>query len=180
MTPAKKNVKFAALLAAVFALSFLTVFLTIFFTQSAHSSPSSYLLNVDDMEIRVGPPPNSTNISLDTTITVDALASAALSDLQLVPEVPIARVYSQVTSPLTYLNTFYPSQLLKPETCYNVSVTIMRTPIQWSFTTTAEPFEPGVGFFLATNSLWIAILAAAVSTAIAAVLLRRAEYQKGQ
>src|SRR4030042_2768976 len=92
------------LLLVVFVASFLTVFLAIFFSQSAHSTPSSYGLVLKGMDISVGPPPNSTNIPLDTTITVDALASAALNDLHLAPEVPIARVYSEVTSPLTYLN----------------------------------------------------------------------------
>ena len=177
MTPANKA-KLAAFLAAVFASSFTIVFLTIFFTQSAHSSPVGYLLTINDMEIKVGPPLNSKNIPLDTTITVEALASATLDDLQIVPETAIARVYSEVTGPLTYLNTFYPAKLLKPETRYNVSVTIMHAPIEWSFTTTAKPFEPGVGFYLATNSLWIAIVAAAASAVIATFLLRHTEYRK--
>lgn len=173
-----KRAKFVALLGVIFTMSFLTVFLAIFFTQSAYSTPASYLLTIDDMEIMVGPPPNSTNVPLDTTITVDALASAALDDLQLVPEVPIARVYSVVTGPLTYLNTFYPGQVLKPETRYTVSVTIMRKPVEWSFVTTAEPFEPRVSFYLAGNSLWIALMVAAVSAIFAAFLLSRREQMK--
>jgi hypothetical protein len=151
----------------VFVASFLTVFLAIFFSQSAHSTPSSYGLVLNSMDISVGPPPNSTNVPLDTTITVDALASAALNDLHLTPEVPIGRRYSEVTSPLTYLNTFYPAQLLKPATSYTVSVTILNEPFSWSFTTTSEPFNPGISFHLATNVLWIALSAAASATIIA-------------
>ena len=165
----------ALLLAAVFAASFLTVFLAIFFSQSAHSTPSSYVLVLNGMDISVGPPPNSTNIPLDTTITVDALASAALNDLHLTPEVPIASRYSEVTSPLTYLNTFYPAQLLKPATSYTVSVTILNEPFSWSFTTTSEPFNPRISFYLATNVLWIALSAAASATIIVgfAIWLKR-------
>ena len=121
------------------------------------------------MEIALGPPPNSTNVPLDTTITVDAVASAALEDLHLTPDVPIARVYSEVTSPLTYLNTFYPAKLLQPATSYNVSVTIMDMPVSWSFTTTAEPFNPGISFYLATNVPWVALSVATSVTAIVGV-----------
>jgi hypothetical protein len=163
------------LLAVVFVVSFLTLFLAIFFSQSAHSTPSSYGLILNGMDISVGPPPNSTNVPLDTTITVDALASAALNDLHLAPEVPIASRYSQVTSSLTYLNTFYPAQLLKPATSYTVSVTVMNEPVSWSFTTTSEPFNPGISFCLATNALWIALSAATSATLIAgfAIWLKR-------
>jgi hypothetical protein len=165
----------ASRLAVVFAASFLTVFLAIFLTQSAYSTPSNYVSVVNGMDITLGPPPNSTNIPLDTTITVDALASAALNDLHLTPEVPIASRYSEVTSSLTYLNTFYPAQPLKPATSYTVSVTILNEPVSWSFTTTSEPFNPGISFYLATNVLWIALSAATSATIIVgfAIWLRR-------
>ena len=161
-----KKLHLALRLAVVFSASFLIVFLAIFLTQSAHSTPSTYVLAVDSMDITLGPPPNSTNIPLDTTITIDALASAALNDLHVTPEVPIASVYSEVTSPLTYLNTFYLAQLLKPATSYTVSVTIMDVPVSWSFTTTSEPFNPGISFYLATNVLWIALSVATSTTLI--------------
>ncbi|MBM4401095.1 MAG: hypothetical protein FJ045_04005 [Crenarchaeota archaeon] len=158
-------------LAVVFSASFLTVFSAIFLTQSAYSTPSNHVLIVDGMDITLGPPPNSTNIPLDTTITIDALASASLNDLHMTPEVPIARVYSEVSGPLTYLNTFYPAQLLKPATSYTVSVTIMDVPVSWSFTTTSEPFNPGISFYLATNVLWIALSAAISATSIVAFVI---------
>ena len=153
-------------LASVFAISFLAVYLSIFFTQSGHSMPSSYDPQLPSMDIALGPPPNSTNIPLDTAITVEAVASAALNDLHLTPKVPIGRVYSEATSPLTYLNIFYPSRLLQPSTTYNVSVTILSEPVSWIFTTTSEPFRPGVNYFLATNVLWISIAVAVSVTSV--------------
>jgi hypothetical protein len=95
-----------------------------------------------------------------------------LDDLVLAPETPIAGVHSETTGPLTYLNTFYPAQLLKPQTLYTVSVTVMGEPVTWSFTTTAESFKPGMSFYLATNALWIALMAAAASTIVTGLLVR--------
>ena len=170
-----KKVYWASRLAVVFAASFLTVFLVIFFTQSAYSTPPSYVSVINDMDITVGPSPNSTDVPLDTTITVDALASAALNDLHLTPEVPIASRYSQVTSSVTYLNTFSPAEPLEPDTSYTVSVTILNEPVSWSFTTTSEPFSPSISFILARNVLWISLSAATSATLIVgfAIWLRR-------
>lgn len=156
----------ALLLAVVFSASFLVVFLAIFLTQSAYSTPAHYISVVDGMGITLGPPPNSTNILLDTTITIDTLNSAEVSDLHITPEVPIARVTSENSGPLTSLKTFYPAQQLKPATSYNVSATIMDVPVSWSFTTTSEPFNLGISFYLATNVLWIALSAALSATSI--------------
>jgi hypothetical protein len=161
-----KKMRVALILAAVFGLTFLTVFLVIFTTQSAYSTPDSYVSEVNGMDITIGPKPNSTDVPLDTTITIDALASAALNDLHLTPEVPIARVTSEVSGPLSYKQTFYPAQLLKPATSYTVSVTIVNVPVSWSFTTTAEPYHPTISFYLATYVLWIAF-----ATAVAVTLL---------
>ena len=161
-----KKLHTALLLVAVFSASFLTVFSAISLTQSAYSTPSHYVSVVDGMGITLGPPPNSTNIPLDTTIIIDTLNSAEVSDLRMTPEVPIARVTSETSGTLSSLNTFYPAQQLKPATTYNVSVTIMDVPMSWSFTTTSEPFNPGISFYLATNMLWIALSAAVSATAI--------------
>jgi hypothetical protein len=159
-----KKMRAALILAAVFGLTFLTVFLVIFTTQSAYSTPDSYVSGVDGMDITIGPTPNSTDVPLDTTITIDALASAALNDLHLTPEVPIARVTSEVSGPLSYKQTFYPAQLLEPATSYTVSVTIVNVPVSWSFTTTSEPYHPTISFYLATYVLWIAFATSVATT----------------
>ena len=165
----------ASRLAVVFATSFLTVFLVIFLTQSAYSTPPGYVSITNDMDITLGPPPNATDVPLDTTITVDALASASLNDLHLTPEVSIASRYSQASSSLTYLNTFYPAEPLEPATSYTVSVTVLNEPVSWSFTTTSKPFSPSISYILATNELWISMSAAISATLVAgfAIWLRK-------
>jgi len=161
-----KKLLAALILAAVFASTFLTVFLVISLTQSAYSTPDNYVSAVDSMDITIGPTPNSTDVSLDTTITIDALSSATVNDLHTAPEVPIALVTSEVSGPLSYKLTFYPAQLLKPATSYTVSVTIKDVPVSWSFTTTSEPYHPTINFYLATYALWIALSAAVATTSI--------------
>jgi nitrate reductase gamma subunit len=170
-----KRVQLFLRLVLVFLVSFAIVFLAIFSTQSAYSKPSSYIWVTGGMDITLGPPPNSTNIPLDTTITVDALASASYNDLHVNPQIDFASVTSETTGPLTYRTTFYPDKLLKPTTSYHISVTIMNAPISWSFTTTNEPFNPRISYYLATNVSWISLSAAAAITVIAglALLLRR-------
>ena len=164
-----KMQQIALRLGAVFLVSFLTVFLAIFLTQSAYSTPAQYMSDVNGMDITLGPPPNSTDVRLDTTITIEAVATAEINDLQLNPEVPIASVASHTTGILTYVNTFYPARLLTPATSYNISVIIEGVPIVWSFTTTSEPFSPGISFYLATNVLWIALTAATSATAVVGI-----------
>lgn len=152
--------------ATIFAITFLIVFLSITLTQSAYSTPISFSSTINGMEIIVGPPPNSTNIPLDTTIIVDAFASASLEDLRMTPEVKFSNIYSETTGPLTYKTTFCPAKPLEPSTGYTISVTIIQTPLTWSFTTTNEPFEPQMHHFFANNGLLIALLLATTTTII--------------
>ena len=160
----------------IFSVVFLAVFSVIALTQSPYSTPSSQALVVDGgMDIEVGPPPNATGIALDTAITVDALASATVSNLHLTPEVSIAYSSSETTSPLTYLYKFYPTEPLTPATTYTASATIMDTPVSWRFTTTTEPFKPTLTYTLAKNALWIALATAASATAIAGFIIWRKE-----
>lgn len=165
------KLRVALLVVVIFFSSFLSGFLIIFLTQFAHSMPSTSALAVGDgMYIEVGPPPNSENVSLDTLIIVDALTSASLSDLRLTPEVPIDLVTSEVSGPLSYERRFYPAQLLESSTSYTVSVTILTTPISWNFTTT-NAFVPGIGFYLATNIVWISSLVACLATIIIVLVI---------
>jgi hypothetical protein len=161
-----KKLHVALILASVFVLTFLTLFLVVSLTQSAYSTPDSYVSLVDSMDIMIGPTPNSTDVALDTTITIDALSAATISDLHMAPEVPISLVTSEVSGPLSYKQTFYPAQRLEPATSYTVSVTIKDLPFSWSFTTTSEPYHPTTSFYIATYALWIALSVAAATTAI--------------
>ena len=164
--------RLSLLLSLVFSVTFLSVFQAIILSQSAYSTPPAYTLDIDGMGIKVGPPPNSTGIRLDTSIIIDALTSASLADFQMTPQVGIARLSSENSSPLTYLNSFYPAQPLKPATFYTVSVIVMNVPVSWSFTTTAEVFSPGISFYLATNGFWIALSTAVLVTLISGYPLK--------
>ena len=166
------------LLVLVFSAVFLATYSVLVFTLSPYSTPSSQALVVDGgMEIKLGPPPNATNIALDTAITVDAVASATVANLGLTPEVLIAYSSSETTGPLTYLYKFYPAEPLTPATTYTTSVAILDRVVTWSFTTTTEPFTPTLTYNLARNAPWIALATAASATAIAGFILWLKEKQ---
>jgi hypothetical protein len=167
-----ENLRRVLILALVFSAVFLAVFLTILATQSAYSMPMSQAVTINDgLDFNLGPPPNATKVPLDTAITVDALATAALNDLQVTPHVSIARVTSTTTGPLTYVSVFYPAELLKPSTMYNVSVTVMNSPVSWIFTTTNEPFTPSMSVYIATNVVSISLSTAAAATVVAGLAI---------
>jgi hypothetical protein len=166
-----KKLRLTIILVGVFSITFPISYAAISLTQSAHSLPSGVELDVEGMNITFGPPPNSTNIPTNTAITLDTMASARLDDLRLTPEVPIAQKFSEVTGPINYLTTFYPAQLLQPATTYNVSVTIVQTPVSWVFTTSVEPFSPSISFYLATNALSISIGIAGLGVLIVGLLV---------
>jgi len=167
----KKLLRPLLLLLAVFIILFASIFVALSFTQSAYSTPFSSLAFADGMDITVGPAPNATNVPLDSAITVDALASASLSDLHLTPDLSIASTTSTTSGPLTYKTTFYPTEPLKPATTYTVSVTVINTSTSWSFTTQTGPFQPSTGYLLAKNAIWISIAVAAAATGIVALIL---------
>jgi hypothetical protein len=161
-----KKMRMMLILTAVFAFTFLAVFLVISSTQSAYSTPNTYLSEVKGMDITIGPKPNSTDVPLDTTITIDALSSATVNDLNTTPEISISNIAVEVSGPLSYKQIFYPAQLLKPATSYTVSVAIRDIPISWSFTTTSEPYQPTISFYIATSAPWIALATATIITSL--------------
>jgi len=135
-----------------------------FLTQSAYSTPDAYVFSLDGMGITIGPKPNSTNVPLDTTIAIDTWRSPTVSDFNLMPEAPIARLTKEKVGLASMLTTFYPAEPLKPATTCNVSVVIMNVPVSWSFATTSEPYHPTSAFYLVTYALWIALSAAIATT----------------
>jgi hypothetical protein len=91
--------------------------------------------------------------------------------------VPIVLVATEVSGPLSYQQTVYPAQLLKPATAYTVSVKISDVPVMWSYTTTSEPYHPTISFYIATYVLWIAFSTAAATTLLVGLVVR---YRKKQ
>ena len=168
-----RNMRAALILAVVFASTFIIVFLVISGTQSAYSTPDTYLSAVPGMDITIGPKPNATDVALDTTITIDTFSGATPNDLKVTPEVSFANVAVEVSGPISYKQTFYPAQLLEPATTYTVSVTVRDEPVSWSFTTTAQPYQPTISFYLATYSPWIALAIATITTLIFGVVIQR-------
>jgi hypothetical protein len=172
-----RNMRAALILAAVFASTFIIVFLVISSTQSAYSTPETYVSVAGGMDITIGPKPNATDVPLDTTITIDAFSSATFNDLQITPELSIANVAVEVSGPISYKQTFYPAQLLEPATTYTVSVTIRDEPVSWSFTTTSQPYQPTTSFYLATYAPWIALATATITTLLATSVIWRKKKQ---
>jgi hypothetical protein len=167
-----KTIQLFTLFVVAFLVFFVFVFLTIISTQSAYSKPSNSVLVINGMDVTLGPAINSTNVPLDTTITIDAFAAATVNGLHITPEVVIAYATSETTGPLTYVSAFYPDEPLKPATTYNVSVTVMDMLISWSFTTTPEPSNHGISFYLATYNVWISLSMAALVAAIVGLTWR--------
>ena len=170
-----KNKQLFFVFTLIFFLSFFATFLLISLTQCAYSTPPHNTIIFNQMSITLGPSPNSTNIPLDTTITIDAMASASLTDFYTIPYEPYDHITSYATGPLTYETTYYPAQPLKPATSYNVSVTIFDTSVTWTFTTTSQPFFPEINFYLAKNVVLITLLTATIITTLSGffIWLRR-------
>ena len=157
-----KNKRFFFILIVIFVISFSVIFFFVSLTQTAYSSPSQTTILFNQMSINLGPSPNSTNIPLDTIITVDTIASALLTDLYTLPNEKIDYVTSYATGPLTYETRYYPAQPLKAATFYTISVTIFDNPVTWNFTTTSQPFTPKINYFLAKNNLLISFLTSTI------------------
>ena len=161
-----KNKRLFFIFIVIFAISFSTLFLLISITQSAYSIPSQTTIMVNQMSITLGPAPNSTNIPLETAITVDTIASASLNDLIIIPDEKFDHITSYATGPITYETRYYPAQPLKPATSYNMSITIFDNPVTWTFTTTSQPFTPEINYYLAKNNVLIILLTATIITSI--------------
>jgi hypothetical protein len=175
-----RNTRLALLLAAVFVVTFLIVFLVVSNTQSAYSTPPirdvptyGQPIYAAPPEIYVGPPPNSINVSLDSTIVVNLVHDdyMIVQNVRLTPEIPIAARTDEVDSRFGDSTTiFYVAGLLKPSTTYNVSATIHDDPYSWTFTTTNE-FHPSVGYYFATYVWWVAVTSAIIATSIIGLIL---------
>ena len=170
--------------ALVFAVVFLSTFFATMFiitaTQSAYSTPDEYDTTVGNMVIKIGPKPNSTDVPLDTTITIDALSSATLGELQITPKVSISSIATEVSGPLSYKQIFYLAQLLEPATSYSVSTTIKDTPFSWSFITTSESYQHITSYFIATYAPWIALAVAIITTLFVVLAIRTRKKETSQ
>jgi hypothetical protein len=165
------------LLGVLFLASFLIAYLTIsllpfaYYPERVYSSPS---LDVPPgpkpQGIYLGPGPGAANVPRDTAILVYQLRAESVKNLVLNPETPIAYETQELDPPASRLTSFFPADLLQPETTYNVSVLIAGRPFSWNFTTSAEPSSPQYSVHLAPQSAWVAVSSAIVATSIAGLV----------
>ena len=150
----------------VFLTSFVGTYFSITLTQSPYSTPSKGLLQIGEISVSVGPQPNSINISLDTAIIIDTVASAQIENLNITPEIPILYETSSTSGSITYENVFYPKDSLQPSTSYEVSATIFNNSISWTFTTSSNEFQPTISYQLIKNVILISCLSGIIALVI--------------
>ena len=119
----------------------------------------------------IRPRPGATNVSLDTLIFVDQTRPVSV-DLQINPETPMAQIKEEDVGHASRITIFYPAELLKPATTYNVSGSIMGLSAWWTFTT-ANSVIPQTEYdlFVSPYTWWIVVIAAIMTTTIFAKLI---------
>jgi hypothetical protein len=142
----------AVIFIAIFISSFLCSYFVIsliplaYYHERADSQPtlggSISLIGV------FGPAPNSTDVPLDTAIVVFFMRPVNITDLYLVPEVPIKSQSIEQSHPASVEYTFSFAEPLESATTYNVSLLAGGKPLTWNFTTTAEPYQPRFNTYL--------------------------------
>lgn len=183
----RKIVFTVLLLVAVFLLSYLVAFFTIsftpygYYTEHAYSespTPASYDPSViggawENQMLSPMPGAGSTNVPRDTAIWIDEPRPVKIENLSLSPPVPIVVITNGYVFS-AYVKV-YPTELLRPNTTYNVSAIVAGTPSWWIFTTSSEPSQPRLNYFS-----WVAFSAATLTTLIIIliILLRRRKHTR--
>jgi hypothetical protein len=171
MKISRKEALRALVLSVVFLVSFFVVFFAISLTQSVYSTPahSGFVSTDAGTPLSVGPPPNATDIPLDTVIVLSQTRPGG-PQLQITPEITIAKIVDTPDFPGVE-STFYPAEPLKPATTYNVTAVVWHEAFSWSFTTTPQPFQPGISYYLAKFAFWIALASATATTLAVGIIL---------
>jgi hypothetical protein len=116
------------------------------------------------------PGAGSTNISRDTAIWIEEPRPVRVEKISLSQEVPISISDEHVSFPPSATITIYPTELLQPNTTYNVSATVAGTPSWWTFTTTSGPQDYRFTTYLNPSLPWVAF-AITVSVTLGLFLL---------
>ncbi len=158
------------LLTIFFIVFYIGSFIVITNTQTAYSIPSITTVDIKangekiPIAIGVGPPPNATNVPLNTEIVIFQLRSTKIENISLTPEGSIIGRSDKVEEPASKVTTFFPAIPLKPNTAFNISVTIADEYFSWVFTTTADSFQPNISYYLVTYAFGIATIPAVIGT----------------
>lgn len=156
-------------------------------TQRVYSSPSYYTANINNSTrggdyfeyfhghsgpVFLGPDIGATNVSLDTYIYVFQTRRVDV-DLQVNPKIPMYKTKEEVSGFYGSI-TYYPAELLQPNTIYNVSGSIMKKSAWWTFKTASSVTpQQGYEYILSPYTWWIAITAASIATIIFAKIIWR-------
>jgi len=151
---------------ATFLLSCLAISLTPYgqvtervysYLQTSSSNDSSAIRGAwKNQMLSPQPGAGSTNISRDTAIWIDEPRPVRVENLSLNPAVPCKirnnyYIFSAYTEVL-------PTELLQPNTTYNVSAIVAGTPSWWTFTTSSEPHESMFKTFISPSLPWVAFI----------------------
>lgn len=169
MKTSRKKALRALVLSAVFLVTFFVVFFAISLTQSTYSTPVQGKLEPGETPLFVGPPPNATDIPLDTVIVLYQTRPGG-PQLQITPDIIMAKSVDTYDW-ASVESTYYPAEPLKPATTYNLTAVVWHETFSWSFTTTPQPFQPEISYYLAKFAFWIALASAIALTFTVGILL---------
>ncbi len=185
MELSKKLVFTVLLLVAVFLISYFVAFFAISLTPYGHvtervysespttaSNDPSYIGGAWQSEL-LSPYPGagSTNVSRDTAILIDEPRPITIENLSLSPPVPITIKFNYYVFG-AYFDA-YPTELLQPNTTYNVTAIAGGTPSWWIFTTSSEPSQLTFSTHLAPYDAWVAFTAAILVTLTGTLVIIR-------
>ena len=128
--------------------------------------------------VLIGPRPGATNVSLDTVIYLIETRPVS-NNLTISPNVKIIDVKQKYTGVASRVTTYYPDELLRPNTTYNVSGTIMDLSAWWTFTTGSSIFpKEDYEMYLTPYAWLIALIASIIATIVFAVVVKRFQLRK--
>jgi hypothetical protein len=167
---------------ATFLFSYYVISLTPYgyVTERVYSNPQTQASNdpsdmggafLGNRLLYLVPGAGSTNISRDTAIWIEEPRPVKVEKIGLNPEVPISINDEHVSFPPSATITIYPTELLQPNTTYNVSATVAGTPSWWTFTTTSEPQNYRYITYLNPSLPWVAFAITVSSTFVLSLMM---------
>ena len=179
----KRKLFFTVLeLLGIFLISYIVVFAVIVSTPSGNSRERVYSFphvwgtyNASyqggawkDQMLFLDPGPGSTGVPRDTAILIGEPRPVGVKNLSLSPQAGILTRVDEHGFPATADITFYPDELLQPNTRYNVSAIVAGTPSWWIFTTSSEPSQ--ITFSNTQLSFYGMLVALTAATAVTLIV----------
>jgi hypothetical protein len=101
------------------------------------------------------PGAGSTNVPRDTAIWIDEPRPVRVENLSLNPSVPVTIKSNDYV--FSAFAAAYPTELLQPDTVYNVSAIVAGIPAWWTFSTSNGPHEFRFNTYLNPTLPWVAL-----------------------